>query len=265
MAKMINPAVAESLKVAAAGVSLIDEVSGDIGERPLGETIDAINEEAAAKVERAVSALIVPLVKEWLVRYGLNEVKLDKDEPFSDSSLSSALSDALDVRVTTIKDKAELKRAFVEAGEGKLSAVTGLNMRGVFGMTRTEARALLLKAAGQRAGNVVPGLSLSDLSSKEQTKADLELFGRTVIANLTGISLSSLRDKNAIKEDLFAWVEGDVRKMLDEERAHEGGRALKLDKKAVKNREAQRRFRAAHGPRESYEKYWPLGWGGYRE
>lgn len=212
------------------------------------------------RVSPYVEALAASAVGALLVAK-LNGVKLDPDDPFSDASLSGALSQVLGVPVPTVRDKVELRKAFMAATTRQISTELGTPFLNINDLAQT--RRDVLRAVGAQATYVVPGLELRDLSSREQTLADLELYATRKISDVVGIPLTNLRSIRQIKADVYAWALQLIDAELGEGAGPPPTKPLRMDRKGVRNREAQRRFRAKWGNREKYipidmDKYSPL-------
>ncbi len=239
---------------AAKSLSIIDQIGEEGGHGPVSPLVDEVLDEEEGKLEEFVGALVGPLVVDYLLRHGLDGVELDRDEPFSDASISNALSQVLGVQVATVRNRESLKNDMWAAAALRVSQITGGQFEDL--RSRELVKRDALRAAGKSAGDIVPGLELRDLSSRAQTLADIELYATRLVSDLTGIRFTSLRSRQAIKEDLYAWAEPHIREQIDGELAASNAvKPLKMDKKSVKNRQAQARFRAKHGPRKSYERY----------
>ncbi|EKD54261.1 MAG: hypothetical protein ACD_60C00102G0003, partial [uncultured bacterium] len=189
------------------------------------------------------------LVGYVLVQY-MAGVRLDRDDPFSDASISGALSQVLGVPVVTVRQRAALIDVFKRAATHKLSEITGEQFEDAF--DRQLLRRDLLRATGRHAGEVVPGLVLHDLSNRSVTIDDIDVCACLYLSDILGFRIQSLRSGYRIKEDIYAWAAPII--------AAESGQGsieykhpLKMDRKHVRNREAVRRFREKWGRRERYQ------------
>lgn len=235
----------------AAAAAFVDAVADEMGE---GRLSPVVEKEAGAAVAR-VAALIGPAVGAVLAKYlqhvQLQDVALDGDRPFSDESLSNALSQVLGVPVRSIKDREALREAFKAAVNKEVSATVGYPFENIF--DKSLLRRDVLRAIGVNSSRLVPGLELNDLSDRAQTRRDVEEYARKMVSHYTGIEFSDLRSKDAIKEDIYIAVEPYFRELFTGEmQESKSKRPVKMDRKSIRNREAQRRFRKAHGRLESY-------------
>lgn len=207
--------------------------------------------ESAKNVIPLVSAAAEWAAGAWLASK-LPNVQLDKDAPFSDASLSNALSQVLGVKVASVRDREALKAAFRAAVTARVSAELGYTFQDVF--DKNLIKIDVLRWLGQHASEVVPGLELSDLSSREATIADIELYGRRVLSDATGVNFKDLRSKQQIKEDIYAFCLPYIEEMIGKEQDGSEGykEPLKMDLKSIRRREAVRRFRAKWGDRQEY-------------
>lgn len=96
----------------------------------------------------------------------------------------------------------------------------------------------------------VPGLVLHDIFNVDKVIEDCERWAAKKIEEKTGLTLTDIRDVEKTKRDLLRWADTECRRRLGI--AGTGG-GLKMTKKAIRNRLAQRRFYAAHGNRHYYE------------
>lgn len=239
-------ALAAEIYAADVEAAVIDAGRGDVWvSSPLS---DVIKREGAALIESTVGTALV-----FVMATCLSRLQLDKDAPFSDASLSGLLSRLLNVQVASVKDRAGLKAAFRAAVTKKFCEKTGLYFEDVF--NRELVRRDMLRAMGQRAGDLVPGLALRDLSDKAATLDDAALFAGQHLSALTGCTFTNLRSSQAIKEDIYAFAAPIVREQLGAEAGQCGSdyaRAKKMDKRSIRNREAQQRFVEKHGNRKQY-------------
>lgn len=189
----------------------------------------------------------------YLLAEKMAGVGLDPNSPFSDASLSNALAAVLGVPVASVRDREALKDAIKRAITQQISWQTGVPFEDVF--SREALRRDTLRAVGRRSSEVVPGLYLRDLSDRGATIGDVEEYARLKISDLTGIRFNDLRSKQQIKEDVYAWALPILApELLGEAGQYTPGKPpLKMDKKSVRNREAQRRFRLKWGDRSAYQ------------
>ncbi|MBS1188798.1 MAG: hypothetical protein H6R10_590 [Rhodocyclaceae bacterium] len=222
-----------------------------------GYVSQAAREEAAQAAKNVAPAMEAAAAAAigWMLEKRLEGVMLDPNDPFSDASLSGALSQILGVPVASVRDREALKDALKRAVTLRLSQETGVQFRDVF--DRALLRQDVVRAIGARSSQVVPGLELRDLSDRATTTEDVGIYAARVVSDFTGINFQNLRSAQQIKEDVYAWAMPILRDQIydgAEDGAGDYKRPLKMSKKAVRNREAQRRFRAKWGIREKYER-----------
>ena len=231
-------------------LAAIEEKEGRSGQ--LESALQADKAEALARIGPALET-VTALAVGWLLANQLSDVHLDPDKPFSDESMSAALSQVLGVPVASVKNRAALKAAVKAAITQKVSIGLGVPFEDIF--DRVLARRDALRAVGKVANDQVPGLNLRDLSDKETTKADAEEFARLHLSDATGINFTNLRSIKAIKEDAYVFAMPYVREKLDAEETqnkYDRKKPLKMDRKHIRAREASRRFRAKHKGAETY-------------
>lgn len=238
---------------AAAALLLLDERSEELGNGSVSEEWEAGKAELAADLTGLVDSVAGSAVALVLEKWGLEKVELDKERPFSDESLSRALSAAVGVTIESIKSREKLRAGIVAAMTRTVSEKTGVQFTELKDRVKTKKE--VIKAAGRRISAIIPGLELNDLSDKKQTVDDVYLFVQRMISDKTGIYFTNIRSREAIKEDIYAWAEPEVRRILGEEVATNAKKPLKMDKRAIQNRRNQRVFRETNGPRNKYEVY----------
>lgn len=235
----------------AASLAFLDAVADEMGEGSLSPVVEKESVAALARVAALIEPVMQSALGAYLEKCELQHVRLHSDRPFSDESLSGALSRLLGVPVASIKDRAALKMSFRAAVQNQVSIAAGYPFENIY-----DKKLLfrdVLRATGQRSSRLVPGLELRDLSSKEITKEDFILYGQRMLSDLTGVNFTNLRDKQAIKEDVYAYVMPIIRAEITGEVMVTGyKRPLRMDRKSVRNRERQRRFRAQRGNRDKY-------------
>jgi len=238
------------LAAALASGGVLDKIAEREGQASVS---DAWKAEALAHAKRAANLLepVIAAVVGYYLAQALPNVQLDKEEPFSDSSLAGALSQVLGVPVASIKDRAALKAAFRALLSKKATEATGEHFEDVG--DRALLKRDLLRAAGRHSSEAVPGLELRDFSDKLITREDCFVFGGRHLGDILGINFSDMRSKQAVKEDIYAWAMPQVRARLGDDANTDYKKPLKMDKKHIRNREAVRRFRAAHGSRQTYK------------
>ena len=242
----------EQLRQLAASLAFLDVVAA--GEGRGGEYVtDELRKEAsdrAAYVVPYIEAAAAAAAGAWLASK-LPNVQLDSDDPFSDASLSGALSQILGVNVASVRDRESLKAAFRAAVTVRVSQELGYQFTDVF--DKAALRLDVLRWLGQHLSSVIPGLTLRDLSSREIVLQDIEEYGTRVLSSATGINFTNIRSRQAIKEDVYAFVLPVIEQQLEAEGQHEYRAPLKMDVKSIRRREAVRRFRARWGARETYQ------------
>lgn len=242
--------------VAALGVELavIDAVGARNGQASVSEAFKRESDAAKARAAGLVSPVVGAVLAWCLVKWGLEGVRLDSEHPFSDESLSAALSAVLGVPVASVRNREALKDAFRRAITLRVSQEVGSPFEDVF--DRQKLRRDTLRAVGSHSSEIVPGLELRDLSDRGQTINDAILYATRRVSDLLGINFTDLRSAHAIKEDIYAWAMPQIRQEVegDESAGRYYKKPLKMDKKSVRNREAQRRFRAKWGKRRKYRK-----------
>lgn len=248
-----TPQVRAAADALAVAVTIIDKTETASGRTEVSVEFEAGAREAAEAVMEPAAILAAAAVEYWLARWALDNVHLDKERPFSDESLSKALSDIIGVPVESIKDREKLKAALWAAATKKVSEETGVQLEDLSDKKKTRKNVLNLLAV--QIGKAVPGLELHDLSDRAQTRDDVSLYASRIVSDFTGINFTDITSRERIKEDLYAFAEPHVAAILNEESRMDSKKPLKMDKKSVKNRQAQRRFRQKHGPRNSYERY----------
>lgn len=211
-------------------------------------SLSAVAKEELAAAEARAQGLIGPVVGAvlagCLAKWGLENVHLDQEKPFSDESLSGALGEVLGVPVASVRNREALKDAFKRAVTLKVSQAVGYQFRDVF--DKQLLREDSLRAVGVQVNQAVPGLYLQDLASKQQTIRDVGEYARLKVSDMLGINFTDLSSKQAIKEDIYAWAMPLIEQEVTGEQSGESQyykKPLKMDRKSVKNREAQRRFR----------------------
>lgn len=237
-----------------AAAAFLDAVSDDIGTERISDVAKAEAIEAEGRIAAAIGPAVAAAAG-WYLAKKLPAVPLDVDEPFSDASLSNALSAVLGVQVASIKNREVLKDAFRRAITARVSFEVGSPFENVF--DRTLLRRDVLRALGARSSRVVPGLEIHDLSNRQQTTADVFDFARLKVSDLLGINFTNLRSRQAVKEDIYAWAMPIVQQQVtdNDTPSQYYKKPLKMDRKSVRNREAQRRFRAKWG---NVKKYWGI-------
>lgn len=244
-----GPAVA----TLAAGMGLLDSIAEREGVASPGAAFNAV----VSQIEGEVSSQVAPVVGDvlaWAVqRFGMAGVHLDAEKPFSDASLSQALSDAIGVQVGSIKDREQLKDAFRRAVTQRAEQALGVSIGDV--SNREELRAAVLRVCGQKVEEFVPGLVISDLTDKQQTISDLSAFASSMLSQAVGIDFGDIRNAMQIRENAIAWALPLVAAKVEDERSN--GRPhvgkLKVDRKSVLNRAAQRKFRQRWGNLRTYQ------------
>jgi len=238
----------------AAGMGALDAIAENTGNKAPGPALSAVISALVGDVQSNVSEVVGGVVAWSLQRYGLENVQLDADHPFSDASLSGALSTAIGVQCDSVKDKEQLKDAFRRAITARLSAEVGVTFSDVF--DREALKHDVLLAVGAKVAGLVPGLVLHDLSDRVVTIDDVSAFALGKLSEAVGVDFGdNLRNASAIREAVIAWAMPQVQPQVEAEQ--EAGTAytgrLLMDKKSVANREAQRRFRQKWGSLRHYE------------
>lgn len=126
----------------------------------------------------------------------------------------------------------------------------GARMDWTFDRAIDSAPALIDALVARAAGEVekrVAGLTLHDLRDAGRTVEDVMRWAAGRIEARAGIPLNDIGDIGKAQAACLRWAEEECRQRL---RVDTGGSiGVKMTKKAIKNRMAQRRFYAAHGDR----------------
>lgn len=238
-----------------AGLGWLDAVAEKAGTDAPGAALSAEMAEIQADVAAQVTPVVGEVVAWALQRFGLSDVTLDADHPFSDASLAGALSQALGVEVASVKDREQLKDGFRRAVTAKVSQQLGVDFSNVF--DRDALRLDVLKVCGVKVQEFIPGLALADLSDRAQTVADVSAFASAQLSQALGIDFGDIRSAAGMREAALAWAMPQVQQMVQTEQAQDTGTPyagkLLMDRKSVLNRAAQRRFRAKWGNLRKYE------------
>lgn len=142
----------------------------------------------------------------------------------------------------------DLIRAAAEKIEARMEVSFGRVIRRV-----DDLAAALERRAAAEIEKRVPGLVLHDLSNPDTVSDDVARWAADKITSRTGIPLRDIRDPDKTKNDVVRWAEPEIRRRLGVSGSSIGG-GLKMTKKAIRNRLAQRRFYAEHGNLKVYQK-----------
>lgn len=147
-----------------------------------------------------------------------------------------------------------VKEDLIRAGADKIAARMGWVYECVI-KTVEELKAELARRATSELERRIPGLILRDITSPDQVANDFGEWVCTKIREKTGIPLRDIGDianQEKTRRALIDWADAECRRRLKISGA--GGSGLKMTRKAIRARNAQRRFYAVHGDRHKYER-----------
>lgn len=215
---------------------------------------------------------ISDFIREWVVSYAAAKagLKLDDVDPLSDSSFAMAISERVGFTVRTLKDKKTLEVDVMAGAAQLIAAKSGVLLTDVSDAEKIRAD-VMAYGVGRLATDA--GIYLSNPLDIESVKADLKLWGKQQAMSEVAEDLASelnLKDSDGVRlRELiaargFAGVKPvDLLKnanvLLVGYAREEFARAESITKKTARRlqlREAQSKFRRAHGNRQ---KYVPLG------
>lgn len=165
------------------------------------------------------------------------------DEPFSDRSFAMAISNKIGFTIRSVLNKEMVIEDLMREASARLNEKTGLLIRDF------RDKEMVREDVEQFAADQIflrTGIRLHNLTDKQQITDDLMSFASQVVTERTGIPISNLGNVNAFKSDVYQWAESETRRRIGMPLADQtapGTGLLKMDKRSVQNREAQRRFR----------------------
>lgn len=214
------------------------------------------------QIESKVSSYIASVVK---TKTGL---QLDENSPLSDSSLSSAVTQATGIPISSLSS---IREDFETFAVEKINATTGLEL------TDISSEAAIKKDIAAYATarfNAASGLGISDITDieavKSAVKANAESRYRELLNDAINKSVEKLKGKY---NDVKALIAIAIRKKIDQKisikiarlqvasdnvlsaYAKTGGgaaRMVQIERRKAQMREASRRFRAAHPKSTTY-------------
>lgn len=178
------------------------------------------------------------------------------DEPFSDRSFAMAISNKIGFTVRSVLNKEMVIEDLMREASVRLNEKTGLMIRDF------RDKEMVREDVEQFAADQIflkTGIRLHSLTDKQQITDDLMSFASQVVTERTGVPISNLGNVNAFKSDVYQWAESETRRRIGMPLADQtapGTGLLKMDKRSVQNREAQRRFRNAL--KKGYKKGHPV-------
>lgn len=168
----------------------------------------------------------------------------------SEEGLARAIGVRAGFELRSLHDMDIVGEDLIRAASEKIEARMGVEFGRVIRRVDDLIAALERRAAAEIEKRVF-GLVLHDLSDPGRVADDVAKWAADKVTSKTGIPLRDIRDPDKTKNDLIRWAEPEIRKRLGVSGSSIGG-GLKMTKKAIRNRMAQRRFYAAHGNLKVY-------------
>lgn len=217
------------------------------------------------------------IVEEVAKRAGLN---LDPDEPFGDASIAGALSAKIGITIRSVKDRAMIEEDIEDFAVGRVSEKLGFPIRSLRDpvMLRQDFEGAALAMVAQRTGiPFVPPAAGENLDA-EAVKAQVLDWARAKIAleaaQSQAAAIAALSGNGVDFEAIAATLNGKLEAIESGDRVTAGRLALrcaetlvsesaaqlqrtamgatKRTRRQLQLREAQQKFRAAHGNRQVY-------------
>lgn len=187
--------------------------------------------------------------EEWALEQLSKKVGLEIDE-LSEEGLARAIGRRAGIALHTLHDADILAGDLIEAAADRAALHMGWRLERAI-RSANDFMDLLERRARLEIERRIPGLVLHDLTDRDRTQADFLRYAADRVKAKTGIPFRDLSDPEKIKNDMVNWADAEVRRRLGVEGTACGG-GLKMTKKAIRNRLAQRRFHAAHGTVQRY-------------
>ncbi|MBS1188799.1 MAG: hypothetical protein H6R10_591 [Rhodocyclaceae bacterium] len=195
-----------------------------------GAVLDAAEGWAAKQIEKKLGLLL---------EHGINE-----------ESLARAIGKRAGIVLRSLHDIEIIKEDLIRAAADEIEKRLSIHFEHVV-RTADDLMHGLERRAAAEIEKRVPDLVLHDLFDMATTENDLKIWAVSKIKQRTGIPLRDPTDFEKSKQDILNWAEPEIRRRLNITGSSMGG-GLKMTKKAIKNRMAQRRFYEAHGNRKKY-------------
>jgi hypothetical protein len=233
---------------------------------------------------------VIEAIQAWAAAEALEKagLELDAESPLSDASFCNALYKKTGVQFRTLKDRASIEEDLQTYAINLISQKTGFqmtvtNFRDVEGL-KLDLVNIGLWTVQQRTGIPIGSVSGTPQDWGVQIKEQLFTYAEAELRQKLASDAQGIAEKMGELVDLDA-LAGEINKRLDDIGSTQGidvrGLALgiaqqvsagavsrfqvqaakmnKMDRRAVQNREAQRRFRAKWGDRREYLPVAPHG------
>lgn len=190
-----------------------------------------------------------------VIRWALGKIERETGleiEGLSEEALARAIGKRAGIVLHSLHDADVIAGDLIEAAADRLAAQMAWRLDRAI-RSADDALDMIERRARGEIERRVPGLVLHDLTDAAATEWDFVCYAAARIKARTGIIFRDLRDPDRCKNDLVNWADDEVRRRLKIDGTKCGG-GLKMTKKAIKNRAAQRRFKAAHGTVQKYER-----------
>lgn len=242
--------------VAAAVSSRVQEFLSDYHRRRLVD----LEGGGMAKTKAAVADVVMSdtfaksmrlVVENWAAGAIEKKTGVVLEHGINEESLARALGKRAGFVLRSLHDRQIIEADLLTAAAERMAARMGWGP-GEKIETAEDLRRLLERRAAKEIEARVVGLVLHDLMDQVQTAQDFAVWVTGRIRARSGIPLRDVMDMDKTRADLVAWAEPEVRRRLGVSGSSLAG-GLKMTKKAIRNRNAQRRFYEARGNRNVYQ------------
>jgi len=164
----------------------------------------------------------------------------------SEAGLAAAIGKRAGFDLHSLHDVDVIQVDLMRAAADRIAARMGWQFDRVIDSGPALIDALVAKAASE-IEKKVEGLSLGDLRDVDRTVEDVKRWAAGRIEARAGIILSDIGDAVKTKASVLRWADKECRQRIGTGGQNPSG--VKMTKKAIRNRLAQRKFYAAHGDR----------------
>lgn len=166
-------------------------------------------------------------------------------EEISEAGVAQAIGRRAGFDLHSLHDVDVIQRDLLRVAADRIGARMGWTFDEVIDTPQQLIDALVAHA-GAEVEKRVEGLTLDDLRDAGKTLDTVKRWAAGRIKARTGIPMNDVGDVQKTQAGVLRWAEVECRRRIGAESNPNG---VKMTKKAIKNRLAQRKFYAAHGDR----------------
>ncbi|EKD54260.1 MAG: hypothetical protein ACD_60C00102G0002 [uncultured bacterium] len=247
------------LQVLQSAYSRIEEIADQHNERVVNDILRGNQNFSVTKwriaevmCSDAFMRSVLVVAENWAAGAIERKTGLVLEHGLSEESVARAIGKRAGFVLRSLHDLAIIEADLLAVVTRRIERQMRWRFEGVINSADEFLRELERKAASEIASRV-PGLVLHDLTDIARVKDDLLRFAERKIKERTGLDFRDIADQQKCREDMIRFADAEVRRRLRIDGTAVGG-GLKMTRKAIRNRTAQRRFYEAHGNLKIYER-----------